>query len=120
MTPIATNLIAADAFLEQPEAAAIDSKNGNAIGPIPHEAFDRALVEITAKAAGTITLKGGLGPHGYQMPDVSHEVAQGDVVYLSPSRDHFRQPDGSIGLAYSAGMTGTVRVLLLPDPCPSF
>jgi hypothetical protein len=116
------NTVAGDAFLAAPEAAKIDAKNGNLIGPIDYDAWDRALVEVTntSNKVATITLRGGVLIHGGRMSDVSCQVPPaGGVCYVSPLRDLYRQPDGSIELAYSTGTTGTVRVLVLPAPCPS-
>ena len=96
--------------------AAIDAANGNTIAK-PAEGWDRAIIEITNTFAGakSATIAKGTGSQSIVAADLTQSMAQNEVWYflVSPSA-RFEQADGSISITYTASMTGTVRVWILP------
>ena len=100
----------------EPSTAAIDATNGNSIAqPLP-EGWDRVILRIVNTFAGakSVTLKAG--DASFPIPlDYTVSMAQNEIRYIpvSPSA-RYAKADGSIALTYTAGMTGTVQVLVEP------
>ena len=100
----------------EPSTAAIDATNGNSIAqPLP-EGWDRVILRIVNAFAGakSVTLKAGAA--SFPIPlDYTVSMAQNEIRYIpvSPSA-RYAKADGSIALTYTAGMTGTVQVLVEP------
>ena len=88
----------------------IDATNGNTIAK-PVEGWDRVIIEFTNTFAGAK----GAGSQSVVPADLVQSLAQNEVWYflVSPSA-RFEQADGSISITYTASMTGSVRVYVLP------
>jgi phage tail sheath gpL-like len=116
ITLASTNRLKIGTPVAQPSTAAIDATNGNTIAK-PVEGWDRVVLEITNTFAGakSATIAKGVGTQSILAADLTKSMAQNEVWYIpvSPSA-RFEQADGSITLTYTAGMTGTVRVFVLP------
>ena len=119
LTPITTsaaNRLIIGGSLVEPATAAIDATNGNTIA-MPAGGWDRVVLRVVNTFAGakSVTLKAGASSAAIIPGDYTISMAQNEIRYIpvTPSA-RYMQPDGSITLNYTAGMTGTVQVLIVP------